>query len=68
MFERELQMIRIHCFQEKEMEGGEGRSQLGGQWKVALLSGPWKVALLGGLWKVKEKHLFTFSHFPTFPQ
>jgi hypothetical protein len=48
-------MIRICPFQEKEMEGSEGRSQLGGQWKVPLF---------GGLWKEKEKHLFTSSHFP----
>jgi hypothetical protein len=35
-------------FKEKEKEGGERRSQLGGQWKE----------------KEKEKHLFTSSHFP----
>jgi len=29
-------------FKEKEKEGGEERSQLGGQWKVPMLSGPWK--------------------------
>ncbi len=46
---RELQMIQIRPFQEKEMEGGEKRSQFGGQWKVPLLGGPWN---------------FTFSHFP----
>jgi hypothetical protein len=46
MFKRELQMIWICFFQKKEMEGGEGRSQFGGQWKE------------------KEKHIFTFSHFP----
>jgi hypothetical protein len=27
-------------FKEKEKEGGERRSQLGGQWKVQLLGGP----------------------------
>ncbi len=48
-------MIRIRPFQEKEMKGGEARSQLDGQWKVLLL---------GGQWKEKEKHLFTSSHFP----
>jgi hypothetical protein len=57
-------MIRIGLFQEKEMEGGEGRSQLGGEWKVLLFGGPWKVPLFGGQWKEKEKHLFTSSHFP----
>jgi hypothetical protein len=70
---REFQMIQIRPFQEKEMEGGEGRSQLNGQWKVPLFGGPWKVPLLGGPWKVpllggqwkeKNKYLFTFSHFP----
>jgi hypothetical protein len=46
------------------MEGGGGRPQLNGQWKVPLLSGPWKVPLLGGQWKEKEQHLFTSFHFP----
>jgi hypothetical protein len=41
-------MIRICLLKEKEKEGGEGRSQLGGQWKVILLGGPWKVLLFGG--------------------
>jgi hypothetical protein len=41
-------MIQICLFFKKEKEGGEGRSQLGGQWKE----------------KGKGKHLFTFSHFP----
>jgi hypothetical protein len=27
-------MIQIHNFKEKEKEGGKGRPQLGGQWKV----------------------------------
>jgi hypothetical protein len=48
-------MIRIHFFKKKEKEGNEGKSQLGGQWKVPML---------GGQWKEKEKHLFTSSHFP----
>ncbi len=30
-------MIRIRTFKEKEKEGGEGRPQLGGFWKVILL-------------------------------
>jgi hypothetical protein len=48
-------MIRIYPFKEKEKEGGEGRSQLSGQWKVPMF---------GGQWKEKEKHL---SPFPTLP-
>ncbi len=28
------------------------------------LGGQWNVPKFGGQWKVKEKHLFTFSHFP----
>jgi hypothetical protein len=63
--ERKFQMIWIHSFQEKEMEGGERRSQLDSQWKVLLLGGHWKVPLLGGQWKEKGQHLFTFSHFPS---
>jgi hypothetical protein len=49
---RETQMIQIRSFEKKEMEGGGGRPQLGGQWKVLLFGGPWKVPLLGGPWKV----------------
>jgi hypothetical protein len=45
-------MIQIRPFKEKEKERGEGRSYLGGQWKVPLFGGPWKVPLLGGPWKV----------------
>jgi hypothetical protein len=40
---KKLQMIQIHPFQEKEMEGGEGSSQfsqLKGQWKVPFLGVP----------------------------
>jgi hypothetical protein len=36
-------------FKENEKEGGEGRSQLSGEWKVPMLGGPWKVPLFGGL-------------------
>jgi hypothetical protein len=54
-------------FKNKEKEGGEGRSQFGGQWKVPMVSDPWKVPMFGGQWKEKEKHLFIFSPFPTFP-
>jgi len=59
-------------FKEKEKEGGEGRSQFGGQWKVPMLGGQQKVPMLGGQrkvpmlagqWKEKDKHLFTSSHF-----
>ncbi len=49
--EKKFQMIWIRPFQEKEMEGGERRSQLGGQWKVLLLGGPWKLPLFNGPWK-----------------
>jgi hypothetical protein len=48
-------MIQIRPFKEKEKEGGEGRSQFGGQWKVPMF---------GGQRMEKEKHLFTSSHFP----
>jgi hypothetical protein len=48
-------MIRICLFKEKEKEGGEGRSQFGGQWKVLMFGGPWKVSMFDGQWKVKEK-------------
>ncbi len=37
---KKLQRIQICSFQKKEMEGGEGRSQLDGQWKVPLFGGP----------------------------
>jgi hypothetical protein len=35
-------MIQIHTFRnkEKENEGGEGRPQFGGLWKVPMLGGP----------------------------
>jgi hypothetical protein len=46
------------------MEGGGGRPQLSGQWKVLFLGGLWKVPLLGGQWKEKEQHLFTSLHIP----
>ncbi len=52
---KEPQMIQIHPFKKKEKEGGEGRSPLGGQWKVPMF---------GHQWKEKEKHLFISSHFP----
>jgi hypothetical protein len=55
MSRKKLQMIRIRLFQEKEMEGGEGRSQFGGQWKVPLLGGNGR------------KRRSTFSLFPFSP-
>jgi len=30
-------MIQIHVFKKKKKEGGEGRPQLGGQWRVPSL-------------------------------
>jgi hypothetical protein len=65
MFEKkEPQMIWIHLFKLKE--GGEGRSQLGGQWKekkkLLMFGDQWKekkekekLPMLGGQWKEKEK-------------
>ncbi len=38
--EKELQMIQVFPFQEKEREGGGGRSQFGGPWKVPSLGDP----------------------------
>ncbi len=57
-------MIQIRLSKKKEKEGGEGRSQLDGQWKIRMFCGPWKVPMFGGQWKEKEKdkHLFTSSH------
>jgi hypothetical protein len=34
-------MNQIRAFKEKEKEGGEGRPQLGGKWKVLMRSGQW---------------------------
>jgi hypothetical protein len=33
-------IIQIHAFEKKEKEGGEGRPQLNGQWKVPMFGGP----------------------------
>jgi hypothetical protein len=33
-------MIEIYTFKEKRKQGGEGRPQLGGQWKVPNLMAP----------------------------
>jgi hypothetical protein len=40
--------IKKFPFKEKEKEGGEGRSQLDGQWKVPMFGGPLKVPLFSG--------------------
>ncbi len=47
-------MIQIHTFKKKGKEGGEGKPQLGGPWKVPMLSGPWKE---------KKKHIFHLFSF-----
>jgi hypothetical protein len=39
-------MIKSRAYKEKEKEGGEIITQLGGQWKVPMLGGPWKVLSL----------------------
>jgi hypothetical protein len=49
---RETPMIQICPFKEKEKEGGEERSQLGGQWKVIMFGGLWKIPMLVGPWKI----------------
>jgi len=33
-------MIQFYALKEKEKEGGEGRPQLGGPWKVLMFGGP----------------------------
>ncbi len=74
MFEKKTPNDSNSPLKEKEKEGGEKRSQLGGQWKVLMFSGQWKVLMLSGLWKVpmfggqwkeKKKYCFTSSHFPS---
>jgi hypothetical protein len=35
-----------------------------GQWNVPMFGGQWNVPMFGGQWNVKEKHIFTSSHFP----
>jgi hypothetical protein len=68
-------MIRIRPFKEKEKEGGEGKSQLNGQWKVPMFSGPYKIRP-NAWWPLKGSnvwwpmegegeapfHLFPLSH------
>jgi hypothetical protein len=40
MFEKKNpKMIQIQAFKKKKKEGGEGRPQLGGLWKVSMLGG-----------------------------
>jgi hypothetical protein len=48
---KEPQMIQICPFKKKEKEGGEGKFELNGQWKVPMLGGQWKVPMFGGQWK-----------------
>ncbi len=48
----------------REEEGGEGRSKVWWPMECSKLGGQWNVPLSGGQWKVKEKHLFTYPHFP----
>jgi hypothetical protein len=72
-------MIQIHTFKEKEKEGGEGRPQLGGQWKVPSLmaleeasylvaNGRFQCLVALGMfhvWWSMGKHAFhLFSFFP----
>jgi len=40
VWKRKPKMIKICAFKEKEKEGGEGRPQLSGLWKVLMLGGP----------------------------
>jgi hypothetical protein len=54
-------MIQIGTFKEKEKEGVEGRSQLGGQWKVPMFGDQWGNILFGGPWKVPN--LVAFGRF-----
>jgi hypothetical protein len=51
-------MIQIGTFKVKEKEGGEGRLQLDGQWKVPMFGGPWKE---------KKKHPFHLFSLPPPP-
>jgi len=48
-------MIQISAFKVKEKEGGEGRLQLDGQWKVPMFGGPRKE---------KKKHPFHLFSLP----
>jgi len=59
---REHPMIRVRLFKKRRNEV-KVDPKLGGQWKVPCL-GAMEGSMLGGQWKVKEKHLFTSSHFP----
>jgi hypothetical protein len=64
-------MIRV-CLLKRKGRGVKVDPKLGGQWKVPSLvvngmfqaRWPMGCSKLGGQWKVKEKHLFTFCHFP----
>jgi hypothetical protein len=63
MSEKKAQIIQICTFKEKEKEGGEGRPQFGGQWKVPMLSGPWKVPSLVAFGRKRGSIHFTYFHF-----
>jgi hypothetical protein len=43
-------MIQIPAFKKKEKEGGEGKLELGGQWKVLNLMALEMNLMLGNLW------------------
>jgi len=45
-------MIQIYPLKKMKKKEGEGKSQLGGQWKVLMFNGPSKVPMLSGPWKV----------------
>jgi hypothetical protein len=56
-------MIRVRILKRKRKEV-KVDPKLGGQWNVPLFDGQWNVPLFDGQWNVKEKHIFTSSHFP----
>jgi hypothetical protein len=56
-------MIQICAFKKKGKKG-EGRPQLGGQWKVPKLGGPWKVSSLVTFGRRRKNILFISFHFP----
>jgi hypothetical protein len=68
---REKQMIQNCAFKDKRKGRGEGRPQLGGQWKVPnlvalemnpMLECQWGGILLGGQWKVLSLVALEMSH------
>jgi hypothetical protein len=58
--EERPKLIRIRPFQEKEMEGGEKKSQFGGQWRFHCL-------VANGLVANGRRRSNTFLPLPTFP-